>query len=377
MNRRLVAVVGIVPVLLTGCFNLFDIGDDDDGYCECPPDYELPPCAATECQDGECVIYGGYGLPRNQVDGDCETLLCLGDVDPYVGVDDSDQDDNNPCTVDSCEDGAPLHTALEVGTVCGDNAVCTAAGDCLTCDDGNDCTTEECSTGELLVTSTQPEGTPCANGGICQADGSCFTCDDGNECTVDDCSVMPPTHANAPLGTACGGGSGVCDSGTCVTWCLPLPDPATCPDTGTYEATDDSWDGQPQFPEDDDAPRPICGVLTPGDEDWISYYAEDESFETDINDFQLWSFGNNIRVCAFAECDAGTTNAPCEDGGSFASGPNGEPGCCWQGVFNNLAYFSMNLECDGTDDDQGWVRIRIDNPGDAPCAPYGLLDYGY
>ncbi len=377
MNRRLIVAIAVVPVLLTGCFNLFDIGDDDNGYCNCPFDFDLGPCAQAECVDGECIIYEGYDEPRNQVPGDCETLLCLGDHDPFAVPDTSDEDDFNPCTIDSCAEGTPVHTALEAGVSCGDNSVCSPDGDCFACDDSNECTTEECSTGELVVTSTEPEGTPCANGGVCQADGTCFTCDDNDECTVDDCSVMPPTHANAPLGTPCGNGNGVCDSGTCVTWCLPLPDPTTCPDTGDYEATDDTWDGQPQFPEDDGAPRPICGVLNPGDEDWISYYAEDETFETDINDFQFWSFGNNVRVCAFAECDMGSTNAPCLDGGSGATGPNGEPGCCWQGVFDSLAYFSMNLECDNTDEDQGWVRIRIDNPSDVECAPYGLLDYGY
>jgi len=411
-------------VALAGCFPFGSVFDDDGGtvgYCSCPT--SPGPCMVPTCEDGECVEVPIFGAPDSiQVAGDCAKLVCTGQYDPITVADPSDlADDFNECTVDACGDDGPTFTPLPAGNVCGDHGACTAAGDCVQCDDGNPCTHEECSSGALVVTSTDPPGTQCGansvcsptgeciectdydpctteecstgvvvptgvlppgaacgDGEYCDAAGSCLTCSDANACTTDDCSTGTPVHTALPEGTSCGSGGAFCQANTCVTWCLPLPDQATCPDTKAYEngGADNVVDGGPQFPDDDGAPAPICGVLNPGDVDWVSYYAADRSFEYDVNDFLIWSYSESLRFCAFEECTTGTTVATCEDGGIPSTGPGGEPGCCWSGVFTTNSYISMNLTCNGTSEDSGWVYMRFDNPGSS-CVPYALRDYGY
>lgn len=414
LSSVLLLIVALAPIQLSGCFSLFDQDE-----CACPVD--LPPCAVTECDGLACVIsYQTGDLTTVDAEGDCRHVVCVGAPDPLVLAAPEDvDDDNNPCTIDRCGADGPEHEALPLGAACGTASICSDAarcvacegepcfdvdcdadpktvvqhpagavcgenmncdpfGTCFACDDGSPCTTEECSTGHVVVTSMLPAGTACESDGYCTVDGQCLPCDDGKECTNDQCVGGVPVFTNKPFGTPCGSDD-VCQDGQCITFCTPLPDAATCPDTGAYEATDDDWFGQPQFPDDDGAPRPICGVLTPGDVDWISYYAQDEDLETDINDFEFWSFEHTLRLCAFEICDGGTsvTVADCQDGGAPTTGPNGMPGCCWQGDFDTMTYVSMDLTCTDGPNDSGWVHIRIDNPSGSECAPYALLDYGY
>ena len=63
-------------------------------------------------------------------------------------------DDRNPCTKDSCQNGACVHTSLLDGTHCDDLDACTIADQCLNgkcaggallaCDDQNPCTEDKC-----------------------------------------------------------------------------------------------------------------------------------------------------------------------------------------------------------------------------------------
>lgn len=402
------------PIALASCFPLFD-----DNDCNCPTDLSV--CAETSCDGLACVItYRVGSWDEIDPEGDCHTVVCIGREEPLSFEDATDRsDDHNPCTVEGCGPNGPTQAqlptgeacgdagacsdgarcvpcsgdpcfdidcdasparvvALPPGTVCGDDQFCAPSGDCLPCDDGSSCTTEDCSSGAVVVKSQLPPGSPCDGGDYCSPSGACLICSDGNECTHDDCSSGTPVFTNEPFGTVCGSDD-VCQDGACINFCTPLPDLDTCPDTGVYEATDDDWFGDPQFPDDDGAPRPICGVLTPGDVDWFSYYAQDEEFETDINDFKFWSFDKSLRVCAFEICDGGAavTTASCENGGTPSLGPGNMPGCCWTDNFDTMDYFSMNLTCSNSADDSGWVHIRIDNPSGTGCAPYALLDYGY
>lgn len=365
------ALMGALAVA-PGCF--FGGCAEDD--CGCPAD--LGECAIPTCVDGECVVDFAEGTASSDTTGDCQILVCTGsDEDPVPQPDGMDvPNDLNECTTDACGPNGPVFEPVAAGTLCSGGS-CTASGICSPCSDGNSCTTDDCSSG-AVVSTPLPVGTACDQGGFCDASAMCLACDDGNACTTDDCSTGTPVHTDLPEGAACmsGNENGVCNNHICATWCQPLPTAGSCVDNGAYEGTDDSPLGKPQFEDDDDAPRPICGVLQPGDEDWISYYAEDESFENDVNDFEVWSFGSQLRFCAFAECDVGTTEAPCYNEGIPTTGPNGEPGCCWTGVFQELIYRSMNLDCIGTSEDSGWVRVRFDNPS-TDCVPYALLDYGY
>ena len=94
---------------------------------------------------------------------------------------DSDCDDGNPCTGNSCSDGwcSPSDTELN-GTPCDDGDVCTIGDSCqegacyggaaLACDDGNACTTDSCDSESGCTNVT-------------------IDCDDGNACTADSCDA--------------------------------------------------------------------------------------------------------------------------------------------------------------------------------------------
>ena len=136
---------------------------------------------------------------------------------------DSDCDDGNVCTDDtcdvdancvftnntaSCDDGDPC----TVGDTCGGGA-CQPGGGALDCDDGNGCTDDSCdpATGCVNANNTAPcdDGNPCTVDDTCGG-GACISglgpdCDDGDECTFDDCDPAEPdgcTHTITP-GAAC------------------------------------------------------------------------------------------------------------------------------------------------------------------------------
>ncbi len=122
---------------------------------------------------------------------------------------DSECDDGNLCTLDSCVAGSCDHESLNGGD-CGDGGWCDE-GICfepecsvaVNCEDFNECTTEECVGNACVVTNVAAE-TPCT--------------DDGDFCTVDACN-----------------GAGVCESVFdpeifgCEPVCLPKDIPC---DTG-------------------------------------------------------------------------------------------------------------------------------------------------
>ncbi len=151
----------------------------------------IPACEGRECGDDGCggTCWSGPG-------GEC--------------------DDANPCTQDSCQDGAVCqHLALEDGSACDDDNVCWLGDSCVdgiceggavlnTCDDGNDCTVDTCKPAgcehiPLMDGSSCDDGTVCTLddscvGGVCMNSGE-LDCDDGIDCSVDLChNVTGCTH---------------------------------------------------------------------------------------------------------------------------------------------------------------------------------------
>jgi hypothetical protein len=388
MRARSIFALAVVPFVVAssfvgaGCF----VGADDFS-CDCPDDGHA--CTEEKCVDGACVHDVFTGHPPDDDAGECLSLDCQGGVDAVTVPDASAvPDDFDACTADSCGADGAIHDPLPAGAPCDQGKFCDTEGHCLACDDFDDCTTQDCSSGAVVVTGHEPAGTTCTHtfdgDGYCTAAGTCELCDDSNPCTVDDCSSGTAVHTPIAEGGACesGGEEGICESQVCVTWCLPLPDPSSCPDGGTYESggADDDVSGGPNFPDDDGAPRPICGVQKgSGDADYVSYYAADRSFENDINDFMVWSYGKELQFCAYEKCSVGATTVTCLDGSIAATDPaTGDQGCCWTKVFDDLSYVEMNLACDNaTDDDSGWVHMKFQSADGDPCVPYALLDYGY
>jgi hypothetical protein len=147
-----------------------------DGACAHVTAEDFTPCddeagAAGLCRDGECVVECesddqcdddnactidtcdvSRGLcvrdplnnveadPSEQTAGDCRVIDC-DNGQPIDNADDADlPDDSNDCTADSCRGGSPLHEPVSVGQDCGDGGHCDSRGDCVDCIAPEDCT---------------------------------------------------------------------------------------------------------------------------------------------------------------------------------------------------------------------------------------------
>jgi MYXO-CTERM domain-containing protein len=119
-----------------------------------------------------------------------------------------DCDDMNPCTADACDPAAGCtQTDAPDGTVCGDGDTCNgeeacAAGVCspgtaLDCDDQNQCTVDTCDPLAGCGSMNAAAGTACDDGDACATPDTC----DGN-------GVCVPAECGGAGGTGGAGGSG-------------------------------------------------------------------------------------------------------------------------------------------------------------------------
>ena len=166
-------------------------------------------------------------------------------------------DDNDPCTVDTCEAGGCEHAPVVcdgAGDACHDAPTCDpATGQCVaankpdgtSCSDGNACTdgdvcqAGECAAGAPVVCAA---GDACHDAGACDpATGECTnapkpdgtSCSDGNACTQNDTCQAGECTAGAAI--VCGGGdacheAGVCNPATGQCTQATKPDGTSCSD---------------------------------------------------------------------------------------------------------------------------------------------------
>jgi hypothetical protein len=184
----------------------------------CVPHDESEPGKACECiNDGQI-----YDATQENV------LACASD---------SDCDDGNICTTDTCQKGVCEYKdnklACDDGDPCTEQDTCdkgVCAGTPKTCASANECAISDgCDplTGACLAHNA-PEDTPCNNGaGICNGSGICETigcqsdgdCDDGNVCTTDTCKKGECLYRDNKLdcddGDACTE-QDTCDNGVCA-----------------------------------------------------------------------------------------------------------------------------------------------------------------
>ncbi len=167
--------------------------------------------------------------------------------------------DDNPCTSDTC---APETGCLwsPVGGPCTDDDPCTigdtcAAGACqsgtaLDCDDDNPCTADSCVNGACV--NAELNGVSCNDGnectindtcanGVCQGSGNpncCLDnddCDDGNQCTIDTCNLQTGqcSSAAANNGFACNADNNGCTAGDqCTNGACVAGTPVSCAGQG-------------------------------------------------------------------------------------------------------------------------------------------------
>jgi cysteine-rich repeat protein len=131
------------------------------------------PCTADSCDLGACTNSPTNG-PLEQLVGDCKVAVCdNGQPSTTVDTKDVPQSDPNGCTIPTCgADGTPATDPRPDGTVCsipgGSSGVCeggVCGAGCVTnadCDDKNDCTLDTCTAGKC---SNAPvaDGTPDAS----------------------------------------------------------------------------------------------------------------------------------------------------------------------------------------------------------------------
>ncbi|HVY49348.1 MAG TPA: lamin tail domain-containing protein [Minicystis sp.] len=215
--------------------------------CKAPGDCPDPmnECVTRTCDAGHC---GTADAPAGthlsaQTPGDCQVLECDGHGATQSANDDTDApDDDNPCTADSCLNGAPHEAPVDANTPCGTMLLCDGMGHCVGCTEpdqcpgsDDDCKQRTCDAGQCGVAFTTA-GTPVST----QTPGDCqsVVCDgmghghavadptdvedDANDCTIDACNGTTPTHTPAQPHTPCAGG--VCDGASACVACVDATD---------------------------------------------------------------------------------------------------------------------------------------------------------
>ncbi len=264
----------------------------NDGLC----DEDQDACVAAPVSDGTPCDDGGLCTENDA----CQAGACVGS--PVAGCCsvDSDCDDGNPCTLDTCtpSTGDCSHDAAsQDGQSCSDGQFCTVGDTCAaglcgggardcshldtacavglcdealsacvadpanesqTCaDDGNACTDDLCQGGVCAhPTNTAPcdDGNDCTSADQCNAGscvGSSYVCDDGLSCTTDVCDGLGGCSAPIDAGAcvisgACVDGGGLnpaqvceaCDPATSQSAWTVRPDGTGCDDADLCTSAD-------------------------------------------------------------------------------------------------------------------------------------------
>jgi hypothetical protein len=177
--------------------------------------------------------------------------------------------DNIPCTLDFCDEGAKACTHTPSNAVCDDGVFCNGAETCdlvngcvpglpPSCDDGILCTADFCDGGNDACHNV-PQDAKCSDGLVCDGVETCnpalgdkltgclagapLVCNDGIACTLDSCDEAAKGCVYLPNSLACDdgvycNGMEVCDAGL---GCQPGA-PVVCDDK--LSCTSDACDEQ-------------------------------------------------------------------------------------------------------------------------------------
>ncbi len=231
----------------------------DDGCEEGEGCYHDPAAKGTACDDGN----------PDTVDDACSDGVCTGMAKECAK--DGDCDDQNACTTQTCVDFFCKASAVPEGTPCDDGDSKTSPDKCIggqcvgywdectqdsDCDDKEVCTKDTCETGACFHGAV-PGNPPCNDGdpmtiddecaeGICLGwnaqctEGDLFNCDDLSPCTKESCAFEPGNIggkcATEKLsGPPCNDGSqetnlDVCEEGKCVGYTVACTSDEECND---------------------------------------------------------------------------------------------------------------------------------------------------
>lgn len=248
-----------------------DCGDPSRG--DCCSAHSNPHCDDEACCDCVCAIDSFCcetvwdSLCAEEAACECATE-CGNQCDPssVACCEDSDCDDGNVCTIDSCQTfvvGGLLHGCVNepidgggagdifdcdgdlctLGDMCSDGN-CIPGAMSVVCDDMNPCTDDACNPMTGMCEYTNDDTNTCTDNNDCTTMDACVAgqcvgsvppnCDDGIACTVDSCAPMggcmnTPNHAACNDNNACT--TDICSpTAGCQNPCTDTVNPVpTCP----------------------------------------------------------------------------------------------------------------------------------------------------
>jgi hypothetical protein len=177
-------------------------------------------CTNQICAANVCVYTNNDGAACTDGDGTtindtCVEDLCVGEL--YECAFESDCDDGNPCTTDTCADNFCFNESN--AAICSDGFLNTindacVGGFCLgqvvgclvkeDCRDWNPCTADDCVVGSCVYDAAPLINYPCTDGDVLTINDICIAgycigipyeclfdnqCNDGNDCTIDTCNT--------------------------------------------------------------------------------------------------------------------------------------------------------------------------------------------
>ena len=278
-------------------------------------------------------------------------------------------DDQNPCTDDSCADGACVFTPNESdcddGNACTDESTCVG-GACqgqssVECDDGDLCTDDSCHPVDGCV--AVPNIAPCTDLNACTVNDVCLNgtcesgadlvCDDGDDCTTDSCDEAVGCE-HAAITPCCGNGvtegDESCDDGNqnenddCFNDC-------TAPLVADWRIG--TWNGVPVMGIKNCASgdyhcqaEDACEQATDADCIWQSYNCS--GYPQENGSFYPTSDGNGKAVSTSGSSSLNwTVTSGCSTGGSCEHGAGGVYGnlCCCDCPNQNQRWNEGNNYC--------------------------------
>ena len=191
-------------------------------------------CTADSCDTLEgCLYEPTTSEPCNDEDECTENDACTAAGD--CAGDTLDCDDENGCTVDSCDSSFGCLNLPDQGTGCDDESECTdndacdSGGNCVgqavSCDDSNSCTTDSCQPATGCLNDPAPgdacdDQNACTEMDTCDGAGACggdaIVCADELDCTEDSCdSVQGCLFTPSPVDAECEDGDSCTLGDTC------------------------------------------------------------------------------------------------------------------------------------------------------------------
>ena len=205
-------------------------------------------CATGVCnRQGQCVGCNSAADCPQGPGGNCQKAVCNAGVCGFA-TDNTDvpATDGNPCTVETCVNGAPSNTSATAGTTCGTNMVCNGASQCVGCNDPStcpqptaDCEVATCNSG-VCGFGPGPDGGACDDNNLCTSGTTCQAgtctgtavvcsasdqCHDAGVCDPGTGNCSNPAKAN---GATCNGGNACTQSDTCQAGVCQGSSPVVC-----------------------------------------------------------------------------------------------------------------------------------------------------